>query len=68
MVAAKLLFAELTSKSRGSQKSKSLLSETVEHGTGDGEGESDGQEDSRDRRSDCWRAAANDDGLMKTAE
>lgn len=67
VVMVKLLFEELTNNSRGSQKSKSLVSDVVERGIGDGEEESDGQDEWSDRRSDCWRAAANGAGLMKTA-
>ena len=62
----KLVLAELTNKSRGSQKSRSLLSDMTEGGTGDGEGESEGQAESSERRSENWPAAASDGGLTKT--
>lgn len=66
IVVLKLLLAELTKRSRGLQKSESLLSETTDREIGDGEGESEGQAESRDRRSECWWAAANEGGLMNT--
>lgn len=53
MVVVKLLLGEFTNRSRGSQKSELLSSEATEWGMGDGEGESDGQVELKDRRSEC---------------
>ena len=54
----------MTSKFRGSQKSKSV-SDVTDRGIGDGEGESDGQETPAERRSDAWLAVT-DGGCRKT--